>query len=493
MSALYEVGETMSSPKVPLPLDPVPQTLHELIQQKERWSPTPKSYFDAGYESHASRSLSPSPAKRRRVGRNAEERDQKSAVRQIVRAVSRAGGLKEWGLDEEVASESTIPAERPSNAQAATGTTQNGTTSYEADNDSTKTDTEREKRWDEASDMLVDVGEIEISGLYTETGELIVEDSATTSKAIPEHGSQDPTTCIKLATKASSIPAHIETRRAAIPLSPKQVNMLDQRTNRSFLRDEIKVKTLTNGEEENNGAMKDATQVECKTSVSKPKAAATPDVFGGVADEGIDQKPVTSTTKPLGKSVPTNSVRATFVKPALPTHQGLRGPVDPSETLRNSTTKKVTNPLNAKPSVFYDAPTGTSKSAKRTASMSLMDSTLSASANRDSSIIALRKKRRVEEPANVPSHTTAETGTGRSKEKPKAEPCIIRSASQKTADRHQLEDYKKSYTKAFPSFIFLFEIDLDKTQVRELKSQIRRLGGVSADRAIGANLLTRLP
>lgn len=413
-------------------------------------------------------------------------------MRQLVRAINRAGDSKEWGLDEEVASQSTISAERSFDAQAATGTTENGTTSYEAENDSTKTDTERETRWDEASDMLVDVGGFEILGPYTGTGELI-DASATTLKAIPEHGSQDPTTCIKPATKASSLPAHIETRRAAIPLSPKQVNVMDQRTNRSYLRDEIKLKTLTNGEEESNGAMKDATQVNSKTSVSKPKAAMTPDVFGSVASEGIERKLATLTTKPLGKSVSTNSVRATFVKPALPMHQSLRGPIDPSETLRDCMTKKVTNPLSAKPSVFYDAPNGTSKSVKRTASMSLMDSTLSASANRDSSIIALRKKRRTEEPANVPSHTTAEMGTGHSREKPKAESSINRSASQKTADRHQLEDYKKSYTKAFPSFIFLFEIDLDKAQVRELKSQIRRLGGVSADRAFVANMLTGLP
>lgn len=346
------------------------------------------------------------------------------------------------------------------------------------ENDPTKMVTTGETQSNEEPEMIVD--NEDTSPSLMDTGLDMADDPFSSLKALLKPEFQEDPTSIKTTSTASVLPAHVETRRLAIPLSPKQVNVPEQRPNRSFLRDEIKLKHLTNGEENDVGT-KEVAQVESKslvTSVTKPKASAMPDVFGGV-DGGLDHKLATSTMKPLSKTGSTNSVRATFVKPALPNHSSLRGPTNPSETLRNSSTKKAANTLNAKPSVFYDAPTETTKTMKRTASMSLMDSTLSASASRDTSIIALRKKRRIEDPVIVPSHGTAETGKSRNKGL-KAEQSTTRLPAQKTADRHQLEDYKKSYTKAFPSFIFLFEIDLDKAQVRELKDQIRRLGGVSA-------------
>jgi hypothetical protein len=386
--------------------------------------------------------------------------EQKSAVRQAGRDI-KAGGSMTWGLEEEIASDSTLRARRPSKGEV---------------DDPTKMVTTGETQSNEEPDMMID--DADTSPPLLDNGLSTMDDPFATLRALLNPHSQGTSTLTKTTSTASSLPTHVGTRRLAIPLSPKQVNVPDQRPNRSFLRDEIKMQSVTDGEE-NDAKVQQLPQGENKsrvTSVTKPKAVATPDVFGGVVGKPSECKVATSTTKPLGKSVSANSVRATFVKPALPIHSSLREPVNPSETLRNSSTKKTTNTLSAKPSVFYD-PTETTKSIKRTASMSLMDSTLSASASRDTSIIGLRKKRKVDEPVIVPSHTTTETGTGRSKEKSKTEQAATKQP-QKT-DRHQLDDYKKSYTKAFPSFIFLFEIDLDKAQVRQLKDQIRRLGGVS--------------
>lgn len=479
MSAIYEAGAAVSSPKEPLPLDPIPQTLQELLQQRERWSPTPKSYFDAGYESNASRSPSPSPAKRRRVGRDVRGSEQKGAIRQAGRDI-KAGGSMTWGLEEEIASDSALRARRPSKGEVATqrmDVEQDDSASYEMENDPTKMVTTGETQSNEEPDMMVEDADTSPPLLDNVLGGM--DDPFTTLKTLLKSQTQETSTSTKTASTASSLPAHVVgTRRLAIPLSPKQVNVPDQRPNRSFLRDEIKMQSLADGEE-NGAKVKELPQVESKsrvTSVTKPKAVATPDVFAGGVEKVSEHKLATSTTKPLGKSVSANSVRATFVKPALPIHSSLRGPVNPSEPLRNSSTKKTANPLTANPSVFYD-PAETSKSIKRTACMSLMDSTLSASASRDTSIIGLRKKRRVDEPVIVPSHATVDAGTGRIKEKFKTDQTATKQP-QKT-DRHQLDDYKKSYTKAFPSFIFLFEIDLDKAQVRQLKDQIRRLGGVS--------------
>jgi hypothetical protein len=307
-----------------------------------------------------------------------------------------------------------------------------------------------------------------------------------------EKQSEYTSTSAKHSQTTSFVPTHVSTKRPVAPLSPKHVNVQETRPGRSFLRDEVKMPSLTTGGE-NVDTTREPSQAENVTrnrvaSVTKPKPTTTPDVFGGAIDGTVDPKIVTATTKALTKSVSTNSVKATFVKPALPSHSSLRGPASLSETLRTNqvdnsrhSSKKPSNPLSAKPSVFYDAPTETSKAIKRTASVSLMDSTLSASANRD--ISSLRKKRRVDEPVVVPSHVADVAGPSLHKEKIKQGPSgLSKQQPQKTLERHQLEDYKKSYTKAFPSFIFLFEIDADRAQVRALKDQIRRLGGVSSIR-----------
>jgi hypothetical protein len=501
MSISYDSAMAVSSPHRPLPLDPLPQTLEELMEQQERWSPTPKSYFGDVFDRQ---SASPSPVKRRRVAKDARPREQ-DTCREAVRIREPTEG---WGLDEEVASFSRDqPSYMPSYileqdyGDRTIEAEPEATTSYEMDVDPTRMVTTGETQSNEEPDLMVDGAETSPPMLepeYTAYEPYSVIDPRL------EKQSNDTSTSAKQSQMNSFIPTHVSTKRPAAPLSPKHVNVPETRPGRSFLRDEVKMKGLTVGEE-NVDSTREQSQTESASvtrnrvaSITKPKPTATPDVFGGVTGGTVDPKIVTATTKALSKSVSTNSVKATFVKPALPSHSSLRGPASLSETLRTNQvdnsrhpSKKPSNPLSAKPSVFYDAPTETSKAIKRTASVSLMDSTLSASASRDNSIISLRKKRRMDEPAAVPSHVTDDVGPSRGKDKVKpGQSGLPKQQPQKTLERFQLEDYKKSYTKAFPSFIFLFEIDADRAQVRALKDQIRRLGGVSFTRLSHCQKLT---
>lgn len=491
MSISYDSAMAVSSPHRPLPLDPLPQTLEELMQQQERWSPTPKSYFGDVFDRQ---SASPSPVKRRRVVKDARSREQDTCQE----AVKIREPTEGWGLDEEVASFSRDqPSYMPSYileqdyGDRTIEAEPEATTSYEMDVDPTRMVTTGETQSNEEPDLMVDGAETSPPSL--EPDYAAYEPCSVIDPRL-EKQSEDTSTSAKQSQATSFIPTHISTKRPAAPLSPKHVNVPETRPGRSFLRDEVKMKSLTVGEE-NVDSTREQSQTETSTrnrvaSITKPKPTTTPDVFGGVIDGTVDPKIVSATIKALSKGVSTNSVKATFVKPALPSHFSLRGPASLSETLRTNQvdnsrhlSKKPSNPLSAKPSVFYDAPTETSRAIKRTASVSLMDTTLSATANRDSSIISLQKKRRMDEPTVVPSHVADDIGPSRCKDKVKpGQSGLSKQQPQKTLERHQLEDYKKSYTKAFPSFIFLFEIDADRAQVRALKDQIRRLGGVSLPR-----------
>lgn len=486
MSITCDAAMAVSSPHRPMPLDPIPQTLEELMQQQERWSPTPRSYFGDVFDRQ---SASPSPVKRRRVGKDVKPKDQETS-QQAVKIREPTEG---WGLDEEVASFSRDqPSYMPSYildqdyGHRAVSVAPEATTSYEMDVDSTKMVTTGEIQSNEEPDLMVDGAETSPPSMNTE--DIANEPHLVTDPRL-EKQSEDTSTSAKLSQTASFVPTHVSAKRSVAPLSPKHVNVPETRPGRSFLRGEVKMASSTT-----YGENVDSTRVHSRTehvardrvaSITKPKPTTTPDVFGGTIDATVNPKIVTATTIALNKSVSNNSVKATFVKPALPSHSSLRGPASLSETLRTNqvensrpSSKKPSNLLSAKPSVFYDAPTETSKAIKRTASVSLMDSTLSASANRD--IISLRKKRRLDEPAVVPSHVADVAGPSRGKDKVKpGQSGPSKQQPQKTLERHQLEDYRKSYTKAFPSFIFLFEIDADRAQVRALKDQIRRLGGVS--------------
>lgn len=482
MSVSYGSAVAASSPHVPLPLDPLPQTLEELIQQKERWSPTPKAYFGDVFGRNASHSPSPSPVKRRRVGKDVRQREP-DTFREAVKVKEPAEG---WGLDEEVASVSMDQSRYMSGHNLGKQRIQaepEATTSYEMDLDPMLKTGETQSN--EEPDMIIDGAETS-PPLLDAGGGTGYEPYAVFEPRMDKQ-SEDTSTSAKQYQTASFLPTHVSTKRPAIPLSPKHVNVPESRPNRSFLRDEVKMKGLEVGEE-NVDSTREQSQTEISTknrvpSITKPKPSNTPDVFGGLVDGGANPRLSIPTTTTLHKTVPSHSVKATFAKPALPSHSSLRGPANASEALRNTqvdnlrhSSKKPSNPLSAKPSVFYDVPTDPSRAIKRTASVSLMDTTLSGT-GRDSVIIPLRKKRRVD---GSTVHVADDIGTNRGKDKTRQEQSTLsKQQPQKNAERHQLDDYKKSYTKAFPSFIFLFEIDADKAQVRTLKDQIRRLGGVS--------------
>ncbi|KAJ9103337.1 hypothetical protein QFC19_004435 [Naganishia cerealis] len=496
MSVSYDAQVVASSPHIPLPLDPIPQTLQELIQQKERWSPTPKSYFSDHYERNASQSPSPSPVKRRRIGKdNTQSEKRTSTLSQgCFRETSHCGGRKEetadrWGLDEEITSISfenpDITGRTYENPTVLTEPEQS--TSYELGNDGTRMTTTGDMLSNEETDMIVDHVNLSLPPI-----------DAVDSSASEFHPQHEPisvdqydleSTAIKKDFAASAIPSHVPTKRQNAPLSPKQVNIPEIRTARSFTREnDFDRKQQVSGEENTNPQeLSNAkTLYQNLPAATKPRSSVIPDVFCSPMDAQTGTKPIaTSNTRNLQRTISTSTIKATFVKPALPVHTSLRGPANAVDSLTQGDSlqrsSKGPNTLSAKPSVFYDAPAENARALKRAASTSLMDATLSTTGNRES-MLSLRKKRRIDGSVVAADYVTEkETEDGR-KGRMRQDPSgTSKQQTQKNAERIQLDDYKRSYTKAFPSFIFLFEIDADKAQVRELKEKIKRLGGATEE------------
>lgn len=494
MSVFCDAQAAASSPHQPLPLDPVPKTLQELIQQKERWSPTPRSYFNDHYNRNASHSPSPSPAKRRRVGKETNQYDTRPVSQEVFREASHFDGRREdqavnWGLDEEVTAISfgNPESSRQDREDGTAGTEPEQSTSVETGRDGTRTTTTTGD-WlsNETTGMFVDDLNLSvpaIEGANSSTSESL----HLFQPALVDQYNVEPKV-IKKDIVASAIPPHVPTRRQAVPLSPKQINVPETRTSRSLLHEpSLDNNHRAQGEENANAHDLSTTRTLHKAlpAATKPKGSAVPDVFCSPMDTHAGTKStIASSTRKLQKTVSAHTVKATFVKPALPAPGGLRGPVHALDAIiqtqnLQSSSKKGPNALTAKRSVFYDVPSEDARSLKRGASTSLMDTALSAAEDREG-ILSARKKRRVDGSVTAADYITEKGGEERRKERVKQDSTATsKHQAQKASERVQLDDYKRSYTKAFPSFIFLFEIDADKAQVRELKEKIKRLGGVS--------------
>ncbi|KAJ9115069.1 hypothetical protein QFC22_005397 [Naganishia vaughanmartiniae] len=499
MSVFCDPQTVASSPHRPLPLDPIPQTLQELIQQKERWSPTPISYFNDHFNRNASHSPSPSPAKRRRIGNDISQCDTRTVSQGVLGETSHSGGRREdtsdrWGLDEEVTSISfeNQVSSRPDHADDNVGRELEQSTSLETGNDGTRTTTTATTvDWlsNETTEMFVDnlnlsVPAIEGANSSTSESHHLFEPALAADQYNVEP------MVVKKDVTASAIPPHVPTRRQAVPLSPKQINIPEIRTSRSLLREpDVDKRYRSLGGENANTQEPSATKLLQRTLLpaAKPKGSVVPDVFCSPMDTQADMKPiVASNARKLQKTVSTSTVKATFIKPALPAYGSLRGPANALDSQISgqdirSSSKKAPNMLSAKPSVFYDAPAEGARSLKRAASTSLMDTALSAAGDRES-ILSLRKKRRIDGSVTAADYVSEKEGGEGRKERVRQDPITIsKQQPQKNLERAQLEDYKRSYTKAFPSFIFLFEIDADKAHVRELKEKIKRLGGATEE------------